>query len=143
MGGIVFQVALTAQQSVTSCPLSSETIAPTCLATVAETIFLGFCTVVQPVSSTISIMSGVNPSFSKTEAYLLKKVLTLCLLKLVARLNDVLSGVLRDKLGCHFMKPESQLLSTFFASTQELGIFRSSLIAYSYASDFTSLVDSP
>ena len=121
IGGIPFPVALTAQQSMTSCPLSPEIIEP-----VATTTFLGFCTVVQPVLSKFQILSGVNSLLSKTKAYLSKKVLTLCLLKLVARLSDVFSGVLRDKLGYRFIKPESQLLPACFASTQEFGVFRSS-----------------
>ena len=98
---------------------------------------------VQPVSFTFQILSGENPFLSKIKAYLSKKVLTLCLLKLVARLSDVLSDVLRDKLGCRFIKPESQSLPACFPLTQELGYFRSSLIAYLYANESTSLVDGP
>ena len=56
----MFPVALTAQQSVTSWPLSAETTASTCLTPVAAIIFLGFCTVVQPVSSTFQILFGIN-----------------------------------------------------------------------------------
>ena len=66
----MFPVALTAQQSVTNWHLSAETTTSTCLTPVAAIIFLGFCTVVQPVSSTFQILSSVNQSLSKTDSYL-------------------------------------------------------------------------
>ena len=61
----------------------------------------------------------------------------------VARVSDVLSGVLNVKLGWRFIKPESQSLPAFFAATHEFGIFKPSLAAYSYTKDLTSLVESP
>ena len=67
----MFPVALIAQQTLIRWLLFADTTAPTCLAPVAAIIFLGFCTVVQPVSSMFQILSGVKPFLCKTESYLL------------------------------------------------------------------------
>ena len=53
--------ALTAQHRFAKPPLSWDTTAPTCLTPFNVTTFDGLWTVVIPVSSTLSILSGLNP----------------------------------------------------------------------------------
>jgi len=53
IGGTVFPIALTANATVTSVPLSPDVIAPTCFLPFTAIILDGRCTVVTPVSSTL------------------------------------------------------------------------------------------
>lgn len=73
IGSMVFHAALTDNSTVTR---SAETVAPTCFTFFEATSFLGFRTVVTPVSSKLQILEGSNlclnmisPSFPKKNLF--------------------------------------------------------------------------
>ena len=95
-------------------PLSADVMEPTCFEPFGANIFLGFCTVVTPVSSTFQMREKENLYLSNTSDNLEKKLLTLVLLNDVALLRLVASGVLIDKDWLRFKKRCQPINSCFF-----------------------------
>lgn len=74
-----------------------------------------------PVSSTLYISWHQNLYLSKTSARLLKNLPTLCLLKLVALLRVVNSGVCNERVQVLLMKFENQSAPAISVSVQFVG----------------------
>ena len=110
MHGMKLPMAFTAAAIVTRVPRSADVTAPTCLEPRWAITFLGFCTVVIPVSSTFQILLGRKLCRWSTSWYFSKNELTLVRLKDVALLKLVGSGLRIVNIGFRFMKPANQSL---------------------------------
>ena len=113
----------TAEQTVTSCPLSPDVTFATYLAPFSQMIFKGLWTVVTPVSSRFQIFSGVNWCFSIAALSFSKKVLAVCLLNAVLQARLVTSGLQRDKLLFLSMKLLAQSQPALLFTSQEEVVF--------------------
>ena len=90
-GGKADPVAFTAQHIVTSEPLSADVILPTCFVPRPATTFVGFCTVVTPVSSILYMSLAQKWWPSSTLRRFSKKSETLFLLKVVERNKEYIT----------------------------------------------------
>ena len=95
-------LALTVPQLVTEEPSFTLSHFPTCLQPFSATIFVGFCTVVKPLASTLQIASAPNLYCFIRASRLLKNAETVSRLKLVDR---VLQST--DRFCCLFRKPRN------------------------------------
>ena len=101
--------------------VSAEVIAPTCFTPFVATMFLGFCTVVIPDSSTFQISFASNVWRSITSPRFEKNNLVFSLLNAEARAKLVASGWRIEREVCRFMKPENQSSPAISFSFHDVG----------------------